>query len=88
MFANIAIIHATRSRDLTMLGLLRRPNAALWWVTGGTLAALPAVIYVPSIASIFRFAPLALGDFALGAAAGVAGVLWYEIYKLLKPRSA
>ncbi len=86
VFANVAMIHATRSRDLTMLGSLRRPNAALWWVTGGTLAALPAVIYVPSVASIFRFAPLTLGDFAVAAAAGVAGVLWYEIYKLLRPR--
>jgi Ca2+-transporting ATPase len=88
VFCNLALIHATRSRDLTMLGSLLRPNRALWWVTGGTLAALAAAIHVPSVAAVFRFAPLGAADFGVAAAAGIAGVLWYEVYKLLRPRRA
>ena len=54
----------------------------------GTLAALAASIYIPLIGDLFRFAPLAAGQVALAAGAGVAGVLWYEAYKALRPRIA
>jgi len=37
---------------------------------------------------VFRFAPLGAADFALAAAAGIAGVLWYDLYKLMRPRRA
>ncbi|HSE02063.1 MAG TPA: cation-translocating P-type ATPase [Burkholderiales bacterium] len=88
VFGNLALIHATRSRDRLIVDTLRLPNRALWWITGGALAALAASIYMPPVADIFRFAPLAVGDFALAALAGIAGIAWYEVYKLLRPRRA
>jgi Ca2+-transporting ATPase len=88
VFGNLAMIHATRSRERTIFDSALRPNAALWWITGGTLGALAAAIYVPQAADIFRFAPLPAGSLAIAAAAGVGGVLWYEAYKLLRPRNA
>jgi Ca2+-transporting ATPase len=88
VFGNLAMIHATRSRDRLILDTLRLPNPALWWITGGTLAALAAAIYLPPVADLFRFAPLAPGYLAAAAAAGIAGVLWYEAYKFLRPRAA
>jgi Ca2+-transporting ATPase len=88
VFGNLAMIHATRSRDRVFFAALRNPNPALWWITGGTLAALAACIYIPLIGDLFRFAPLAAGQVALAAGAGVAGVLWYEAYKALRPRNA
>jgi Ca2+-transporting ATPase len=88
VFGNLALIHATRSRDRLIVDTLRLPNPALWWITGGALAALAASIYVPPVADIFRFAPLAAGDFALAALAGIAGIAWYEVYKFLRPRRA
>jgi Ca2+-transporting ATPase len=88
VFGNLALIHATRSRDRMILETLRRPNPALWWITGGALAALAASIYVAPIADVFRFAPLPAGLLALAALAGLAGVAWYEAYKYLKPRAA
>jgi hypothetical protein len=42
---------------------------------------------VPSVAEIFRFAPLPPGHVAIAALAGIAGVAWYELYKFLRPRS-
>jgi Ca2+-transporting ATPase len=86
VFGNLALIHATRSRDRSISDTLRLPNPALWWITSGALAALAASIYVAPVADIFRFAPLPAGLLALAALAGVAGVAWYEAYKYLRPR--
>ena len=60
----------------------------LWWITGGTVAALVTAIYAPSVADVFRFAPLSLAHFAVAAVSGAVGVLWYEAYKYLRPRNA
>jgi Ca2+-transporting ATPase len=84
--ANLALILSTRSRLHTIVETLRSPNPALWWVVGGTFAALIAALYVSPIADIFRFAPLGPADLALAAAAGAAGVIWYEGYKILARR--
>jgi Ca2+-transporting ATPase len=87
VFANVVMIHAVRSRDLTIVGSLNKPNAALWWITGGTLGALAVAIYLPPAADVFRFAPLSAGALAVAAGAGVTGIAWYEVYKRLRPRS-
>jgi Ca2+-transporting ATPase len=83
VFGNLALILASRSRARTIAETLRTPNPALWWVIGGTLVALFSVLSVPPVAAMFRFASLPLGDVALAAAAGIAGVIWYEAYKLI-----
>ena len=84
VFANLTLILSSRSREHTIIEMLRSPNPALWWVVGGTLAALIAKLYVAPIADIFRFKPLAPADLALAAVAGAAGVIWYEVYKLAR----
>ena len=84
---NLVMIHATRSRDLSVFSSLAKPNTALWWVTGGTLVALAASLYVPAVAALFRFAPLAAVDVLVAVGAGFAGVAWYEIYKKVRPKS-
>jgi Ca2+-transporting ATPase len=86
VFGNLAMIHATRSRDHFMFAGSKRPNVALWWITCGTLAALAASLYAPPVAELFRFGPLSPGFLAAAAVAGGAGVAWYEVYKLLRPR--
>jgi Ca2+-transporting ATPase len=87
VFGNLAMIHATRSRDHPLLAALRLPNPALWWITVGTLAALAVAVYVPPAAELFRFAPLGPAGLAVAAGAGITGVLWYEAYKRLRPRA-
>jgi Ca2+-transporting ATPase len=82
VFSNLALLFATRSRNRTLLAMLREPNAALWWITLGALAALAAVIYLPAAAAIFRFSPLGAAELMVAAAAGVAGVAWVELLKL------
>jgi Ca2+-transporting ATPase len=86
VFGNLALILANRSSARPLLATLGRPNPALWWVLGGTLAALAAAIYLPPVAGLFRFSPLTPGDALVAIAAGVAGVLWFELAKLLRRR--
>ena len=82
VFSNLALLFATRSRNRTLLAMLREPNAALWVITLGALAALGAAIYVPAAAAIFRFSPLGATELTVAAAAGLAGVAWVELLKL------
>jgi Ca2+-transporting ATPase len=86
VFANVALLFVTRSRERTALQTLREPNAALWWIVAAALAALALAIYLPPAAAIFRFAPLGIAELALAAAAGAASVAWYELRKLARRR--
>jgi Ca2+-transporting ATPase len=84
VFGNLALILATRSRELTIVASLARPNRALWWIVGGTLAALAGALYVPVAASLFRFAPLGAAELGVALGAGLAGIAWLEALKLAR----
>ncbi len=78
----LALLFATRSRTRSVLATMREPNAALWWITLGALAALAVSIYVPGAAALFKFSALGPAQLGLAAAAGIAGVAWVELLKL------
>ena len=82
--ANVALLFVTRSRTRSVLATLREPNPALWWIAAGALGALLASIYLTPVAAVFRFAPISAAELAVAAAAGVLGVSWYEVRKLLR----
>jgi Ca2+-transporting ATPase len=86
VFGNLALIFVNRSAERPVIASLRRPNVALWWITGGALAALASAIYVPPIAAIFRFDPLAVREVVAALLAGSGGVAWYEVRKLVTGR--
>ncbi len=79
--ANLALVFTNRSWTRSLFETLRLPNPALWRVTGGAVLVLAVVLYVPAIRALFRFAPLHAPDMVFSAAAGVASVLWFEIFK-------
>jgi Ca2+-transporting ATPase len=81
---NLGLIFANRSHVLTGVELLARPNRAQWWIFGGTLVALGAVVHVPFLATVFRFDAPAPAHFALACIAGFAAVGWYDLYKLAR----
>jgi Ca2+-transporting ATPase len=83
----LAIILANRSRTLTIFASLGNPNAALWWVLGGTSLFLALVLYWPAAQRLFHFAPLHGVNLLQAGAAGVATVLWYEALKLWRQRT-
>jgi Ca2+-transporting ATPase len=86
VFSNLSLLYAMRSSTRTVLELRGRGNRAFWWIGAGALAALALALYVPAVASLFRFSPPGAGALALAALAGVAGVLPYEAWKLLARR--
>jgi Ca2+-transporting ATPase len=83
--ANVALIFVTRSRRRSAAAMLLEPNRALWWISAGALGALLAAINVAPFAAVFRFEPIGPGELAISALAGIAGVAWYELWKLLPP---
>jgi Ca2+-transporting ATPase len=85
---DVGLIFANRSHDLTALETLAHPNRALWAIVAGALAALLVVVYVPSIATLFRFAPAEPHLLAAALAAGFASVGWYDLVKLARRRRA
>jgi Ca2+-transporting ATPase len=91
VIANLALIFSNRSSTLSLLASLRIPNRTLWLVTGLTLAFLGLVIYLPWLARLFFFEPLALPDLLKAVALGGMSVLWFEALKFsrrLRPAQA
>lgn len=82
IFANLGLILTNRSWSRTILETLSTPNAALWWVIGGALVFLGAVLYVPFLRDLFRFSFLHFIDLAICFMAGIASIIWFEGLKL------
>lgn len=87
VLGNLGLILANRSQTRSLFMTLRFPNRALYWIIGGTLTGLLIALYVPSVSQLFRFAPPPPGEFALCLGAAIAGLVWYELYKLLRTPS-
>jgi magnesium-transporting ATPase (P-type) len=84
--ANLGLIFANRSWTRTIWSTLRTPNAALWWVIGGTIFFLGLALYVPFLRDLFHFSTLHPDDLALCLAAGSVSILWFESLKLFKQK--
>ncbi len=85
VIGNLWLILINRSWSSTLLTSIRTPNPALWWVIGGTLGFLAGVLYIPGLRDLFGFAYLHAADGLLAIAAGATGVVWFELFKWLKP---
>ncbi|GDY14255.1 ATPase [Planctomycetota bacterium] len=82
----IAIIVTNRSWSISLLGILRTPNAAQWWVVLGTIASLTLVLCLPVARNLFHFAPLHALDLTIAVSAGLLCVGWIEILKYVRRR--
>ncbi len=79
----VTIIFVNRSWTRRIVSMLLVPNPALWWVVAGTALLLTAVLTVPTLQELFRFAPLHANDLALSLAAGITCLLWFDLVKVL-----
>jgi len=82
VIGNIGLIFANRSRTRSILQLLRIPNKALWWISGGALFFLALVLAIPALRDVFQFAPLHRWEIALLSLAGLISILFAESIKL------
>jgi P-type Ca2+ transporter type 2C len=87
VFANLGLIFVNRSQSRSALATLRARNAAFWWVMAGGLLLLAFVLFVPGLRDLFSFSRLSAADLLLCLGAGIIGILWFEIAKLLRRRS-
>lgn len=83
VIANMALIFTNRSRTRTILGALRRPNRSLWLITGAATLCLGAMLSLPMLRTLFHFAPVDHLTLLLAVLAGIAGILWFELFKLM-----
>ena len=84
--ANVGLIFANRSWARTAVGTLSSRNAALWWVTLGSVAFLALVLRVPFLRVLFHFSKLHPADIALCLLAGIASIVWFEGLKWWRAR--
>jgi Ca2+-transporting ATPase len=81
IMANIGLILSNRSWSDGLVRTLAARNTALWWVIPGALAMLAAVLLVPELRKLFHFSALPLRDIGICLAAGLASIVWFEVYK-------
>lgn len=86
ILANLGLILTNRSWSRTILQTMSSPNKALWWVLGGALIFLAAVLYIPFLRELFGFAHLHFLDIAICFMAAIASILWFEALKIFNGR--
>ncbi|MHB8995404.1 MAG: cation-translocating P-type ATPase [Armatimonadota bacterium] len=81
LVGNIALIMTNLSWTQGPLAILQCGNRPLWWVLGGVATLLLALLYVPALSDLFELTRLSLPALSLCLLSGVAGILWFEIWK-------
>jgi Ca2+-transporting ATPase len=81
VFTNIGLIFINRSFSASLWTAMRRPNLALWWAVGATLALIALTISWTPAERLFHFGPLHPDDLAICAGAGIATLLLLEVLK-------
>ncbi|QDL54750.1 cation-translocating P-type ATPase [Rhodoferax aquaticus] len=79
--SNLTLIFSNRSRTASMWKTLWIPNRTLWLVTGVTAVVLGLTLYVPSLASLFKFGALPMEHLLLAALAGCISMVWFSVLK-------
>ena len=81
IIANLGLMMTNRSWTSTIGKIHRAPNAALWWVTGGTVIFLGLALTIPFLREIFRFSVIHPVDLVICLSAGILSVVWFELFK-------
>ncbi|MGB7538017.1 MAG: cation-translocating P-type ATPase [Anaerolineales bacterium] len=58
VLSNLGLIFANRSWKKSIFSMVKVPNPALWWISGGAAGFLALVLALPFLRDIFHFAPL------------------------------
>ncbi len=82
ILANVGLIFVNRSWSHVAPLTLARRNPVLWWITGGALATISLLLYVPALQKLFRVVPLSPADLLLCVAAAALSIAGFEVLKL------
>ncbi|WP_034806212.1 cation-translocating P-type ATPase [Intrasporangium oryzae] len=84
---NLALILVNRSWRLPVWRTFReRRNPMIGWILGAAAALLVILLSVPALRHAFGLGPMSITDWVVAVLAGCAGVLWFEVYKVVARR--
>jgi Ca2+-transporting ATPase len=83
MVANIAVILTNRSWTDHIFKIIATSNKAVIWVIGGAITFLALILNTPFFLNLFQFQKLTWINIVICCFAGLATILWFEIYKWL-----
>jgi Ca2+-transporting ATPase len=87
VIGNLALILVNRSWTLPIWRTFReRRNRTLKWILLGAGALLLLVLLVPGLRESFNLGAIGPVDWAVAVVAGFAGVMWFEVYKVIAGR--
>lgn len=81
VIGNLGLILVNRSWRHNVFKSATRHNPALWWVIVGALIFLLLTLHMPLLREVFHFAPITPLQLLYCIIAGLASVLWFELYK-------
>lgn len=84
IISNLLVIQTNRSWKSNIFTIIASPNKSVKWIVGETLVFLAAVIFVPFLQNLFKFATLGWTEILVSAAVGFLSIVWFEIYKAVK----
>lgn len=84
VIGNLALILVNRSWRLPVWRTFQqRRNPMVKWILGGAALLLAAVLSVPGLRHAFNFGPVSLAQWGAAIVAGMIGVAWFEVYKVV-----
>jgi Ca2+-transporting ATPase len=84
VIGNLALILVNRSWRLPVWRTFReRRNPTLRWILPVASAVLVTIMSVPAVRRTFDLGAMSLRDWGIALAAGVLGLVWFEVYKSL-----
>ena len=86
VISNLGLILVNRSWQHSLMATLDSSNHALWWVISGAFGFLMLALMLPFMRTIFHFAAISPAQFVLCVIAGIASVVWFEVFKSLRRR--
>jgi Ca2+-transporting ATPase len=82
VLSSVGLILTNRSWPRPLIATLRQVNRPLRWVTGVALVLLGAILYIPSLRRLFKFASVDISHLAVCLAAGMVSVTLFELLKV------
>ena len=82
----LGLIVVNRSRSRNVIHALLSPNRAFWWVAAGALGFLTAVLYIPSLRTLFRFSVMHPDDLLICTGAALLSSLVIDVLKFKRQR--
>lgn len=79
--ANIAVIFSNRSWTKNIFQIIKTKNKAAVWIVGGAMFFLLLILNNDFFIKLFKFDHISILKFICCFFAGIASIIWFELYK-------